>query len=120
MNLAFKSQRVMGFAIGLCLMTAAAEAGPVFLTGHDPDFHTQSGGGATLLQVGLNVVMGGTLNDNTHKILWVESLLPATAGHLVGANSLPLLGLTLGQDYDIINAAGFLAANLSNYTAIAV
>jgi hypothetical protein len=118
--MAFISQRVIGFVVALWLLAAAAEAGPIFLTGHDPDFHTQAGGGATLLTVGLNYAMNGTLNDNLHRFLWVESLLPATSGHLVGANSLPLIGLTLGQDYTIANGATFATTNLSMYTAIAV
>jgi hypothetical protein len=113
-------RRIAVLLFALSLVAGTAEAGPIFLTGHDPDFHTQAGMGATLLTVGLDFAMGGTLNDNVHKFLWVESFLPATSGHLVGANALPLIGLTEGVDYDRVDAAGFALANLSNYTAIAV
>ena len=109
-------------AAGLLAVASSANAGPIFLTGHDPDFHTQSGDGHDLLLAGLTFAVGGAanFNDNTHRILWVESSTAPTAGHLRGSDSLPLLGLTAGQDYDIVNAAGFATANLSNYAAIGV
>ena len=106
----------------LVLAPSLATAGPIFLTGHDPDFHTQSGAGANLLRAGLSFALGGTanFNDNVHKILWVESALPVTGGHLRGSDALPILGLTLGQDYDIVDATGFASVDLSGYAAIAV
>ena len=109
-------------SVGLVAVSSRASAGPIFLTGHDPDSHTQAGAGHDLLLAGLTFAVGGAanFNDNTHRILWVESALPVTGGHLRGSDSLPLLGLTVGQDYDIVNAAGFATANLSNYTAIGV
>ncbi len=111
-------------AVAFSLVAGTAHAGPIFLTGHDPDFHTQTNGAASgagnFLTVGLNYAMGGLLNDNVHKFLWVESALSPSGGHVTGFNSLPLIGLTVGQDYDVVNAAGLATANLSNYTAIAV
>lgn len=108
-----------GAALTLCL-PLTAQAGNVFLTGHDPDFHTQSGAGAHLLDVGLGFVTGNTHKDGgTTKFLWVESNIAAPSGHLKGYNSLGLIGVT-AADYDIVNAAGFATANLANYTAIAI
>lgn len=106
----------MGFA------AVSAQAGPIFITGHDPDFHAQVEAAAVpLLQTGLSYVTGGTFDDGAAtKFLWVESNLAATSGHLVGANSLTLLGLVQGINYDRVDAAGFALANLSNYTAIAI
>ena len=106
----------------LIAATGAATAGPIFLTGHDPDFHTQAGAGANLLRTGLSFALGGpaNFNDNIHKTLWVESFLPVTGGHLRGEGGLLALGLTLGQDFDWVDAIGFATANLSNYTAIGV
>ena len=121
--------RIRRFAIGAALVSSwlfaglgAASAGPVFLTGHDPDFHTQAGAGANLLRTGLSFALGGpaNFNDNIHKFLWVESFLPVTGGHLRGEVGLTDLGLTLGQDFDWVDASGFASANLSNYTAIGV
>lgn len=107
----------------LVLAPSLATAGPIFITGHDPDFHAQGDAGAqNLLRTGLSYALGGTsnFNDNVHKILWVESALPVTGGHLRGSDSLGYIGLTLGQDYDIVNALGFASVDLSAYTAIAV
>ena len=98
-------------------------AGPVFLTGHDPDFHAQPslGNGLNLLAKGLSFVTGGTYNDHlsSTKFLWVESAIAAPVGHAKGYNALDDVG-AIAADYDIVNAAGFATANLSNYTAIAI
>jgi len=108
-------------AIACFLFPDRALAGPIFLTGHDPDFHSQfSVGAQSFFNTALDYVMGGTLNDNVHKLLWVESFLAPTSGHVTGANSLPLLGLTAGVDYDVVDGAGFATADLSQYTAIGV
>ena len=103
-------------------------AGPVFLTGHDPDFHAQGSAGAkNLLNIALSFVTGGTYNLNDgNKFLWVESRigdpgLPSLpGGHLIGENGLGAIGLTLGTHYDRANAAELPTVNFSNYTAIAI
>ena len=111
-------------AIGLAftaLVAPPAVAGPVFLTGHDPDFHAQSSIPAqNLLNAGLSFVTGGAYTSSTKKFLWVESFLAPTAGHLVGEDGLGSIGLTLGTHYDWVNAAGFATVNLSDYEAIGV
>jgi hypothetical protein len=106
---------------------ATAQAGPVFLTGHDPDFHSQAGAGFgdNLLAAGLSYVTGGTYNSGpAHKFLWVEAA-PADlggipSGHLYGVNGLLSIGLVQGTNFDTVNGAGFAGVNLSNYTAIGV
>ena len=99
----------------------SAFAGPIFLTGHDPDFHAQSSGGAqNLLNAALGFVTGGAYNNSAQKFLWVESFLTPTAGHLVGANGLTAIGLTLGTHYDWVDAAGLATVNFANYEAIGV
>ncbi len=103
-------------------------AGPVFLTGHDPDFHAQSTTSAkNLLNAGLNFVTGGTYNLNDgNKFLWVEARVgdpgvpSVPGGHLIGENGLAAIGLTLGTHYDRANASELPGINFSNYTAIAV
>jgi hypothetical protein len=103
------------------LVGTPAMAGPIFLTGHDPDFHSQdSAGAANLLESGLNFVTGGTFDDGTSKFLWVESRIATPSGHRIGEAGLGTLGLTLGTHYDRANAAEFATVDLSNYTAIAV
>lgn len=116
---------VLGAALA-SLMAAPAWAGPIFLTGHDPDFHSQAGGsegaGAqNLFSTGLGFATGGThdLADG-NKFLWVESRIAKPAGHLVGETGLGTLGLSLGTHYDRANGAEFATADLTGYTAIAV
>lgn len=108
----------------LVSVAAGAAAGPVFLTGHDPDFHAQPGAGSglKLMQTAMSFVTGGTYNDGNAatKFLWVESTIPVPGGHLRGANSLDDIGATAGSDYDVVDAAGFMTANLANYNAIGI
>ena len=107
--------------LAVLLLPATTFAGPIFLTGHDPDFHSQGQpDAAEFFTTALNYVMNGTLNDNVHKLLWVESKIAPNSGHVTGANSLPIIGLTAGIDYDWVDAAGFATANLANYAAIGV
>lgn len=119
----FKSlSAAAGAALSLCL-PFSAQAGNVFLTGHDPDFHTQPGLGAgdRLLDVALGFVSGNTHRDGSsaQKFLWVESNIAAPSGHVKGYNSLDDIGVTLA-DYDRVDAAGFATVNLANYNAIAI
>lgn len=126
----FSLRRLLGAASAIGLVAALsagpAQAGKVFLTGHDPDFHAQPGFGAggDLLQTGISFVTNGTYNQAGFKFLWVESTIPVPGGHLRGENSLSnALGLTLGVNYDRVDGAGFTAlsdAQLAGYTAIAI
>lgn len=111
-----------GAALTLCA-PVTAQAGQVFLTGHDPDFHAQPslGVGGRLLDVALGFVTGNTHRDGSsaQKFLWVESNIAAPSGHVKGYNSLDDIGVTL-LDYDRVDAAGFATVNLANYNAIAI
>ena len=108
---------------------ASAMAGPVFLTGHDPDFHAQPSAGArNLLTVGLDFVTGGTHDMAGSKFLWVEGRVGdpgplaggVPGGHLVGEAGLGAIGLILGTHYDRANASELAGVDFSAYTAIAV
>lgn len=105
---------------------AVATAGPVFLTGHDPDFHGQDSPGAlNLLRAGINFVTQGTYNAAGSKFLWVESRLPVLGGHRLGELALTNtgsagLGLVQGVNFDSVDASQIGTVNFSNYTAIAV
>ena len=113
---------VLALTMTLFLAPAFAWAGPIFLTGHDPDFHAQDSAGAkNLLRQGLNFVTGGTFDDGpATKFLWVESRISPPAGYRVGELGLNSIGLTLGTNYDRVNAAELATVNFSNYTAIAI
>jgi hypothetical protein len=118
-----KSKILVATAFAGLLAAAPAQAGQVFITGHDPDFHSQDDANAAhLLQVGITFALGGAanFNDNVHKTLWVESFNAPDSQHRVGELGLGVIGLTIGQDFDWVNAAGFATANLSNYSAIGV
>ena len=97
-----------------------ASAGPIFLTGHDPDFHAHDvsgpGGQDNLLAKGLAFATGGAAG----KFLWVESRIPTPGGHRIGEAGLNDIGLVLGVDYDRANGAEFATANLNDYTAIVI
>jgi hypothetical protein len=117
----FVTRTALAAVIAALLLPAATSAGPIFLTGHDPDFHSQGQpDAAEFFTTALNYVMNGTLNDNVHKILWVESKIAPDSGHVTGANSLGVIGLTAGVDYGWADAAAFATADLSNYDAIGV
>ena len=102
------------------LFAGAAYAGPVFLTGHDADFHAQGQhSGEAQLEIALRFVTNDTFDDGSTKFLWVESFLPATSGHRVGFNGLDEVGVT-SANVDWVNAAGFATVDLSDYSAIVV
>lgn len=114
-------------AIGLfagAVLSTNAFAGAVFLTGHDPDFHTQPGlgAGANLLLAGISFVTGGTFDDASpaKKFLWVESNIAVPSGHLRGANSLDDIGAVAGVNFDVVDATGLVGVNFSDYSAIAI
>ncbi len=111
-------------AAAFLIPAASVSAGPIFLTGHDPDFHAQpsAGSGGNLLREGLRFVTNGTYDDGAAtKFLWVESRpVSVPSGHLRGENGLNTIGLTLGVNYDRVNAAELASVTFGNYTAIAI
>jgi len=119
----FKTMALALASSALLMASGAAQAGPIFITGHDPDFHSQPGlgSGSHLLATAMSFVTGGTYNDGlaTTKFLWVESDIAAPGGHVKGYNSLDDIGVT-AADFDIVNAAGLATVDFSQYTAIAV
>jgi hypothetical protein len=107
----------------------AGWAGSIFLTGHDPDFHAQSGPGENptgaqhINQVAINFITDSAFNpftSATSKILFVESTGSIPGGHHQGALGMNASGFT---NYDLVNASGLNAAlNLlgTTYNAIVV
>src|SRR5215472_9902516 len=94
-------------ALGIAVGVGPVQAGPVFLTGHDPDFHSQdSARAAVLLKTALSFVTNGTYNDGIHKFLWVESNIAPPPGHRIGENGLLTIGLLPNVNFDQVNAAG--------------
>jgi len=117
--MSFRKFSTLVALFSILAFTTVASAGPIFLTGHDPDFHSQdNAGAANLFRTGLNFV-DGDITD-TNKFLWVESRIATPGGHRIGESGLGILGLTLGTNYDRANAAELAGVNFSDYTAIAI
>ena len=107
------------------LLSASVYAGPVLLTGHDPDFHaqgtsTEATNTRLFLDSILDFVTGGTYDGGAQKFLWVESRIAPPSGHRTGELGLTALGLTLGTNYDRANASELSTVTFSSYTAIVV
>ncbi len=111
---------------GMLAVAGTASAGPIFLTGHDPDFHAlDSTGAKNLLTAGLDYVTGGTTFSGSEKFLWVQAR-PADIGGIPGGHrdgivaGLNAIGLTEGVQFDVANAAALPGIDFSSYTAIAI
>lgn len=106
----------------ICFAAGSAQAGNVYLTGHDPDFHAQGQlSGQDQLNVALNFVTGGTYNDvaPVKKFLWVESRDPILGGHRRGYDGLAFIGVG-SNDVDWVDASQLGAVDFSNYSAIVI
>lgn len=127
----YGSHRVGVLVAILCLCAKAASAtsiASVFVTGHDPDFHAQSGntvGAQNIIDDGLTFVRNG----NTAPILLIESNLNnlGLGDHLNSENGLIAsgysAGTTAGNHYVKVDSTTFLAmsiADLEIYSAIFV
>lgn len=104
---------------GVCLLLAGRlQAGSIFLTGHDPDFHAILGGnplGAqNINQVAIGFVQDPAFNpffnSGIHKFLWVESAISPPGGHTVGKAGIIASGYTEGVDFDSADASTLNAA----------
>lgn len=116
----------------LSLAGIAANAGSVFLTGHDPDFHGSLGGNTTGARniniAAINFVMDSGFNPyvlTAPKFLFVESSIAPPAGHTVGKNGVVASGYVEGADFDhhdasTLNAALDLLGDPGGYSAIVV
>ncbi len=110
-------RRISAVALFLVLVFVShANAGSLFLTGHDPDFHALLGANALgaqhINQAAINYIMDPSfntyLNGGVQKFLFVESSIAPPAGHVVGKAGIVASGYTEGVDFD-----HYTAANLS-------
>ncbi|MDY7230100.1 choice-of-anchor A family protein [Hyalangium rubrum] len=127
----------LGLGLGGCGETQAGEqalsstraaveitSGPIFLTGHDPDFHAQDDAGARRL---LSKAVTYVRHGSTLPMLWVESRIAVPSGHRVGKNGLIAIGLNEGSGFIHANGAQLAAQSPSwwqtlsqRYSAIGV
>lgn len=122
----FRATRLALIGATALALASPAEAGNVFVTGHDPDFHAADGPtGSNLLQVALDYVTCGTTATTTEKFL-VISARPADLGGVPAGHRDPVvagfssLGLVEGVHFDVANAAAIPGTDFTQYTALAV
>jgi hypothetical protein len=89
-----------------------AEAGAIFLTGHDPDFHASLGanaaGAQTINQAAIGFILDPSFNpfvSTAPKFLFVQSNIPVPAGHTNGINGLIASGYLPGINFDVADAS---------------
>ena len=103
------------------VVSSQALAGPIFLIGHDPDFHAQGNVGARNL---LSTAIEFARDGNTDPFVFIDSKGSVPGGHLAGVNGVTASGYTLGIDFVHFNfaqlTAVFGASIESTYSAIVV
>lgn len=92
----------------LFFASATSNAGSIFLTGHDPDFHASQGGNAggaqNINKAAIGFIMDPAFNSyaagGATKFLFVESNIVPPGGHVVGADGIVASGYVLGTDFE--------------------
>ena len=100
------------------VLPLAAQAGSIFLTGHDPDFHASLGGNLTgarnINTTAINFITDPAFNsfkaNGVNKFLFVESSISPPSGHTVGKNGIVASGYAEGTDFVHANASTLSAA----------
>ncbi len=102
-------------------VSSQAWAGPIFLIGHDPDFHAIDNVGARNL---FSTAIDFARDGNTDKFVFIDSKGSVPGGHRAGVGGVTASGYMLGTDFDHFNAAqltaAFWASIVSTYSAIVV
>ena len=122
---AWFGKAITAAVVGL-LVAGQAWAGSIFISGHDPVWHSGRGnnsvGATNLARVAIEFARGGS----TDKFLFVESKnVPVPVGN---AHEAPFLTSALGyaaSDFDVMDAADLMALSdfrtaLDSYSAIVV
>lgn len=97
---------VLAAGLSLGLVSGVGEAGSIFLTGHDPDFHAQAGntaGAQRINQVAISYVQDPGFNPfvgSAPMFLFVESNIVVPSGHLRGKNGIVASGYVEGVDFE--------------------
>jgi hypothetical protein len=104
--------------------TCSVFAGNIFVSGHDSDFHAALGPNPLGAQNIINRALDFTRSGNNEPILFIQSNTDnvGLGDHTDSEQGLIASGFTAGNTsgdhYVKVNAAGFLAANLSDYSSI--
>jgi len=103
---------------------SSAQAGTIFVSGHDADFHALVGGNSLGAQNIINRALDFVRDGNTAPILYLQSntLNIGLGDHVDSEQGLIASGYTAGggagNHYVKVDAAGFAAANLALYSAV--
>jgi hypothetical protein len=128
MNVRHLTRSLVLAAIVAAGSTGTAAAGSIFLTGHDPDFHSSLGGNALgaqhVNQAAIEFVTDPAFNPySALPFLFVQSSISAPSGHVDGNAGLLASGYQAGVDY-LQSDASTLNAALDDlgtaYSAIVV
>lgn len=118
--------------VALAVVCGTSQAGSIFLTGHDPDFHATLGGNLTgarnFNNAAINYIMDPGFNAfvaTAPKFLFVESTISPPSGHTNGVNGIIASGYASGVNFDIADSSTLNAAlnNLGvagGYSAVVV
>jgi hypothetical protein len=94
-------------AITLLASSRTGEAGSIFLTGHDPDFHALLGntaGAQNINRRAIAFIVDPAFNPfravGVKKLLFVESNIPVPGGHLRGKGGIVASGFVEGVDFE--------------------
>ena len=128
-------RRLLGAAVACVLligMAARAEAGAIFLTGHDPDFHAIEGanslGAMNINTTAIDFILDPLFNPfvaTAPKFLFVESKGTVPALHTQGKTGIVVSGYGEGVDFDhhdfsTLDAALDLLGTVGGYSGIVV
>lgn len=96
---------LIGLVLAFGTAGEAVADGSIFLTGHDPDFHSQSDVGAQHInQAAISFILDPLYNTysngGVHKFLFVESKGSVPGGHLRGVNGMTISGYANGVDFE--------------------
>jgi PEP-CTERM motif len=106
-----KRRFLSGLAIGVMmfLMVGMADAGSIFLTGHDADFHAVSGnttGARNIITSAVNFIRDSSYNTKvteSSKILFVDSNIVSPIGHIDSVSGMIASGFMIGTDFDVFD-----------------
>ncbi|MDD5759215.1 MAG: PEP-CTERM sorting domain-containing protein [Desulfobulbaceae bacterium] len=104
-----KKALLAGMAVGLMTfgMVGMAEAGSIFLTGHDADFHAVMGnttGARNIITSAVNFIRDSSYNTkvtSSSKILFVDSNIAPPSGHIDSVLGMTSSGYVNGTDFDV-------------------
>jgi hypothetical protein len=106
-----KKRFLSGLTIGVRMfgMFGMADAGSIFLTGHDADFHAVSGnttGAQNIITSAVNFIRDSSFNTKvtgSSKILFVDSNIVPPNGHIDSVSGMIASGFIIGTDFDVFD-----------------